>query len=278
MAAPGQRPQEPVNFIRQFLSAMDKIHEEESLNATHVSLYIGLFTLWNYNHFQNPISINRKEVMSISKIGSKHTYHKCLRDLHKLKFINYHPSHNPMKGSLIDMCIFGTSSEQVVDQFRGKSGTSSEQVLHPSINNRNYINNKQYIYEEAFSKKEKKGSTDESDCSRTQNAIADTGRKLSPKNQSFLPPSKKELSAFFDQLARENKIVKFPAAEEAEKFINYYSAKGWKIGASSSMKDWQAAARNWLMNYKKFNKQTEAPPHTAGHLHSNENKDYNMKL
>lgn len=31
---------------------------------------------------------------------------------------------------------------------------------------------------------------------------------------------------------------------DAERFVDYYSSKGWKVG-KSPMKDWRAAARNW---------------------------------
>jgi len=180
---------EPVNFIHQFLSAMDKVSEKPEMNPSHVSLYIALFTMWNYSHFKNPISISRKEVMTVSKIGSKHTYHKCLKDLHKMGFLKYFPSHNPMKGSLIEMFIFGTSSEQVVNNLRGNSGTSSEQVLHPYINNTNYINNKQYIYEKnKNSEKEKKGKAKSSTNSRASATVSDSGKNASSKDSRFTPP------------------------------------------------------------------------------------------
>jgi hypothetical protein len=40
---------------------------------------------------------------------------------------------------------------------------------------------------------------------------------------------------------------------EAERFFNYYSSNGWLIGGKTKMKDWKAAARNWMMNTNKFN-------------------------
>jgi hypothetical protein len=296
--------QEPVNFIHQFLSAMDKVSEVPEMNPSHVSLYIGLFTIWNYSHFKNPISISRKEVMTVSKIGSKHTYHKCLKDLHKMGFLKYFPSHNPMKGSLIEMFIFGTSteqvlnnlrgnigtstalaggnsgtsSEQVVHQLRGKSGTSSEQVLHPYINNTNYINNKQYIYEKnKSSEKEKKGKTKSSTNSRASAPVSDSGKNASPKGSRFTPPSKKELETFFEQQTEEYSIPVRFAPVEAEKFFNYYSAKGWKVGTKSPMKDWKAAVRNWLLNFKKFNNIQEEK-NEAGKLHNKEDKSYDIPL
>ncbi|WP_340152435.1 hypothetical protein [uncultured Marivirga sp.] len=281
--------QESVNFIHQFLSAMDKISETPEMNPSHVSLYIGLFTIWNYSHFKNPISISRKEVMTVSKIGSKHTYHKCLKDLHKMGFLKYFPSHNPMKGSLIEMFIFGTSTEQVLNNLRGnigtstalaggKSGTSSEQVVHPYINNTNYINNKQYIYEKnKNSEKGKKGKTKSSTNSRASAPVSDLGKNASPKDSRFTPPSKKELRVFFEQQTEEYSIPVRFAPVEAEKFFNYYSAKGWKVGSKSPMKDWKAAVRNWLLNFKKFNNIQEEK-NAAGKLHNNEQKSYDIPL
>ena len=44
---------------------------------------------------------------------------------------------------------------------------------------------------------------------------------------------------------------------EAEKFFNYYESNGWRVG-SNKMKDWQAAARGWLLRSEKEVK--TAPP------------------
>lgn len=125
-----------MNYISQLTAAIDRLSEDIELNPSHVSLYLALFYQWNMNRFKNPISISRSDVMKVSKIGSKSTYHKCLKDLHAKGFLIYHPSHNPLRGSLIDMTIFGTST-------RTTSGTSTEQVvgqaLVPSINNTNNL-------------------------------------------------------------------------------------------------------------------------------------------
>ena len=42
--------------------------------------------------------------------------------------------------------------------------------------------------------------------------------------------------------------------EEANKYFDYYTANGWRVGRSA-MKDWKAAARNWLRNGKKYEQQ-----------------------
>jgi len=39
---------------------------------------------------------------------------------------------------------------------------------------------------------------------------------------------------------------------EAEKFFNYYESNGWKVG-KNPMKNWKAAANNWINNSSKYN-------------------------
>lgn len=38
---------------------------------------------------------------------------------------------------------------------------------------------------------------------------------------------------------------------EAERYLDYYESNGWKVG-KNSMKDWKAAARNWIKNKKNY--------------------------
>ena len=35
---------------------------------------------------------------------------------------------------------------------------------------------------------------------------------------------------------------------DAQRFVDYYSANGWKVGGRSAMKDWKAAVRTWEGN------------------------------
>ncbi|GBF18047.1 MULTISPECIES: hypothetical protein [Arenibacter] len=120
-----------MNYIKHLNSVFKLFTRDSRLNPTHISLYMALFQFWNINRFPEVFYINREEVMVMAKIGSKATYHRCLRRLHDWKYIRYLPSHNPYKGSQIQMLKFGTSSGS-------NTGTSSEQVegqaLVPYIN------------------------------------------------------------------------------------------------------------------------------------------------
>ena len=120
-----------MNYIKQLNAAFQQLFSEDSrLNPTHVSLYMALFQLWNITRFAKVFYINRQEVMQLSKIGSKSTYHKCLTDLTNWKYIEYLPSHNMYKGSEMRMPIFGTSSGQA----QPNRETSNRQVLVSNTN------------------------------------------------------------------------------------------------------------------------------------------------
>lgn len=44
---------------------------------------------------------------------------------------------------------------------------------------------------------------------------------------------------------------------EAQRFYDYYTANGWKVGRNP-MKDWQAAGRNWKKGYQEANQKTHS--------------------
>jgi len=57
-----------MNYIKHLTGFYERIHGDERLNLTHISLYLALFQFWNLNRFQNPISIARTEIMKLSKL------------------------------------------------------------------------------------------------------------------------------------------------------------------------------------------------------------------
>ena len=118
-----------VNFIKHLKGVFIQFSKDNRLNPTHISLYIALFQIWNNNRFLEEFYINREEVMRFSKIGSKSTYHKCIKELSHWKYIIYFPSHNPYKGSKIKMFKFETSTGQALVHSNTKIETSSGQAL-----------------------------------------------------------------------------------------------------------------------------------------------------
>nr|WP_083477192.1 hypothetical protein [Lacinutrix algicola] len=127
-----------MNYIKHLNAVFQKFLTDSSLNPPHISLYMALFQLWNLNRFPEVLYINRQEIMRLSKIGSKATYHRCLRQLNDLEYIIYLPSHNPYKGSQVKMLKFDTS-------YNTTTSTSNEQVVRqalvPNINSNKQIEN-----------------------------------------------------------------------------------------------------------------------------------------
>jgi len=275
-----------MNYIKHLTGFFEKVAIDKTLNPTHVSLYIALFQFWNCNRFKNPISINRDEVMRISKISSKATYHKCLKNLHSLGYINYEPSYNPFKGSHVILFNFSEDlkplpkserkpkneplielvSEQALNKSCTSSETGTEQAVVPSIN---YINNTNILNDKNVSNLEKHTKNfEEINNSNLENENSKE-EKSSAKKEEKLHPLIEEVKTYF----QENN---FPE-QEAQKFFNYFKSLGWLVGGKTPMVDWQAAAQNWMINAPKFISNAEQP-NRAKQLNTTTDKDYSEPL
>ena len=159
---------EQINYIKHLNGVFVHISKDSRLNPTHISLYIGLFQIWNNYHFTESFYINREEVMRYSKIGSKTTYHRCIKELSYWNYLLYQPSHNPFRGSRVKMFNFGTSDGQLLYPSHTNIGTTDGQALvsktkHIQTIENNTNNNKQQnlknLNTENFKTKEKQEST-----------------------------------------------------------------------------------------------------------------------
>lgn len=120
---------EVVNFIKHLTAVMEHMAKDTRLNPSHISLYMALFYLWNVNYFRDSFFVNRDDVMQLSKIGSRTTYHRCIKELHHWSYFEYQPSHNSFHGSKIRMFNFCTTAGQAVDLSQTKNWTSDGQAL-----------------------------------------------------------------------------------------------------------------------------------------------------
>ncbi|TSD66311.1 hypothetical protein FFF34_002605 [Inquilinus sp. KBS0705] len=74
---------------------------DERLNASHISMFTGLFVHWQRCGYASSFAITRRSVMAYSRIASIATYHKCIKDLHEFGYIRYQPSYHPKAGSRV---------------------------------------------------------------------------------------------------------------------------------------------------------------------------------
>ena len=121
-----------MNYIRHLNAFFFRhVKRDRRLNANHISLYMALFQCWNLNRFQNPFSITREAVMDICGIGSKNTYHKCLKELHQFGYIFYKPSINKFHKSTVHIVKLdaGDSSDDLkqLDLFSTPPGQEAKQ-------------------------------------------------------------------------------------------------------------------------------------------------------
>lgn len=90
----------PVNFIRHIDVFLEIVNAVDTINYTHIALYVSLFRMWNLSFFANPFSPTRDEIMRYAGIKSKESYYKIIRELHALDLIRYYPSKSKFERSL----------------------------------------------------------------------------------------------------------------------------------------------------------------------------------
>ncbi len=207
-----------MNYIKHLSTFYTKLYTDNRFTPHHISLYCAIFQTWNIEHFQNPIQVNRHELMKLAKIGSVNTYIRCLKELDQWNFIQYTPSRNITVGSRITVITFNNTTD--------KSTETSLRHLNKQI---------------------------ETEINK---------------------PLLKEVEEYF-------RLEDFPI-EQASLFFNYNQSKAWMIGRSP-IKNWQAAAINWISKQRSFKRQIQQ----AGTLNSdfkpthnpeNSEKNYNEPL
>ena len=303
-----------MNYIKHLTGFFEKVVADKTLNPTHISLYIALFQFWNCNRFKNPISISRDEIMRISKISSKATYHKCLRNLHDLNYINYQPSYNPFKGSHVIMFnfsdslkpstraertplnepILNTSSELVVNKPVNNLQTSYEQAVVSYINNTNTTN--QLKIKNSLNASQPTNNLDREQVAEEVSNAKEKEKKLREKKKEEMDASEHTVNNHVVKNhfvipglhQTENHVITNPKLEEvqyyftqqnypdieAQKFYNYFSSIGWLVGGRTPMQNWNAAAENWMLNANKFSKEPEKTLPRVNQLNATTSKNY----
>jgi hypothetical protein len=87
-----------LTYLTDFFEA---ISSDARISITHIGIYAALLQYRMQSGFINPIQVFSHEIMSIAKLSSAITYHKCVRQLSEYGYIRYEPSFNRTKGSKI---------------------------------------------------------------------------------------------------------------------------------------------------------------------------------
>jgi hypothetical protein len=193
-------------------------------------------------------------------------------------------------------------NEQVTKQALNKHQTSSKHV--PYINNTNIINlDKQDILKNEKNlisgnsnfnevqeldlkvEKEKQKKLREKNKKKDENHSSVTSSGSLSRPIGIEKPISKQSKPTLEETQIYFLEKNFPEIE-AQRFFNYFESNGWLVGGRTKMKDWKAAARNWMLNAKKFGNKPNASnltePKTINlnpkHLHVTNQKNYGEAL
>ena len=286
-----------MNYINHLSRFYARLNKETRLNANHISLYLALFQCWNSYRFENPFPLWRQWLMTVSGIGAKSTYGKCIRDLHRFGYIIYSQALNRFhfpKVSIVrlagtpgvpelpflDPAISNATDGQDPgalpvpvlptlpvnistapvpdsDMLQLKIGTQPVPLLDHI--NKQSINN---------INNEREPPTQISSSDHQQEMQTNTSRAAAPAVPSF-----DDVLQYFSQAG-------FPQSE-ASLFFNHYQANGWKQGGRTPITDWQAAACKWIGYDRKHRNHPFAKfgkYHGTEHLNVQQDKDYSEPL
>ena len=127
--------------------------------------------------------------------------------------------------------------------------------------------------EESVGEEETKGQKDELLVPNPPVALPPLPPAKKNAPPPFVKPSVKEAEDYM--LSQEELCPNaLTARAQALRFVNYYESNGWRVGRNA-MKDWRAAANNWLLNAQTYQ---PTKPGTQDRLHSGGIKDYSVPL
>ncbi len=239
-----------MNYIKLLNAAFEKFYFDDRLNPTHISLYMALFQEWNSSRFTDKFFVNRRDLMQVAKIGSKSTYHRCIRDLDIWGYLEYFPSNNPYKGSKIKMSIIGTTDEPEEDHCDPKLEQLAERY-HPT---REQVVNQQRPV--------------------SGQALVSTPNNTKPIKHNQHPKARQAVLNFF--------IENGFTADEGNKFFDYYECRDWQTSDGNQVRDWRALAIHWMERTKLFTKEKKSnkkrPFQNPDNLRTTKNKDYGQPL
>lgn len=220
--------------------------------------------------------------MQLSKIGSKNTYHKCIKELHETKYIYYHPAPNKFQVVRISVIRLDNEPETKTkyhqldlfvspspsgEGFRVRSSTDFDTGNVPNmgristdfdtvpVSKMGHLINQTLKTENSvlhtpteIFKRNKKLSQKINDLGGVSNPEHRYEDKSSPEGGGLRRgPTMNDVEAFFQE-------HKYPI-EEAKKFFLYNQGKNWMLTGKMPITNWQSIAHKWMLNSSGTSKQ-----------------------
>ena len=263
-----KEPSESINYIQHLNELFAFFDVDNRITVYHTALYLAIFRLWNANHFVCPLRINRAIIMKMSKISSTKTYSKTIEELSQWGYVEYSPTNTKLHPSYVHMFTTRLLGKRVMPH------------LYKHINNKHIDIGQKEIF--AF---EEENETTPNGFQKKEDQPAE--KETYPSQN--IPPL--EHVKIYFEVRGSNEI-------EAEKFFNHYEALGWVNSSGTTIRDWKASSRNWIINIPKFNQKQATHSHVplegqnskfkprnnqneplkTGAIHLNTNKKYDTPL
>lgn len=93
------------------------------------------------------------------------------------------------------------------------------------------------------SEDEKPPVSEDAAKTESQNNTRQDSTRQNKGGRRFAPPTRNEVADFAKEYASQKGLD--PGGFDAERFCDYYTANGWKVGRNP-MRDWKATVRDWV--------------------------------
>nr|WKN34392.1 helix-turn-helix domain-containing protein [Tunicatimonas sp. TK19036] len=251
---------------------------DQSLSAHARLLYSEIHALcdqqgycWASNqYFASLYGVKRKAISRWIQQLSEHGYIRLEISPSEGNLRRIYPTSYPLKRDDLSSWA-GTGHSLKEDSYPPKKTPNRTRLLTSiSIDNNDRVD--QVSSQKGIVKKED---------SQERNEAADGLPSTSHKKSACLkdkPPSLEEVATYM-QGQTEICPHRSTAQDQGQRFINYYQSNGWMVGRHA-MQDWQAAARNWLLNSKTYETTQRSPTRHATQTpeESSRSKDYSIPL
>ncbi|MET4545619.1 hypothetical protein ABIE26_002937 [Pedobacter africanus] len=75
------------------------------LRVYHMVILMAILNLWVAGSSPGAISISRRSMLEVTRIGGIGTYHRYMKDLRVFGYIEYTPSYHPRFGSKVALVV-----------------------------------------------------------------------------------------------------------------------------------------------------------------------------
>lgn len=91
--------------LQQLSDLIEPATSGERLKPTHISLHFALCHIWVVDQFQECYNVSRKQLIRLSRIRSKATYHKTIKELTNLGYIQFRLFYRPKTDSNVTLLV-----------------------------------------------------------------------------------------------------------------------------------------------------------------------------